>query len=101
MKNLVISKSRVRNYLSEKLAKNVLKSDENDLILVLRYNALGGFEFLSDEDLFENFNSSLPEIDFVQMVGSDETHLHLAVKPEHKDEEDAILIDVKRALQII
>ena len=101
MKNLVISKSRIRNYLSEKLAKNVLKSDEDDLVLVLRYNALGGFEFLSDEDLFENFTASLPEMDFVHMIGSDDSHLHLAVKPEHKDEEDAILIDVKRTLQII
>lgn len=101
MKNLVISKSRVRDYLSEKLAKNVLKADEEDLVLVLRYNALGGFEFLADEDLFENFTASLPEMDFVEMIGSDETHLHIAVKPEHKDEEDAILVDVKRALQVI
>ncbi|BDX39304.1 hypothetical protein CYCD_26590 [Tenuifilaceae bacterium CYCD] len=101
MKNLVISKSRIRNYLSEKLAKNILKSDEEDLILVLRYNALGGFEFLSDDDLFENFSASLPEMDFVEMVGSDDSHIHLAVKSQHRDEEDAILIDVKRTLQII
>ncbi len=101
MKNLVISKSRIRNFLSEKLAKNILKSDETDLILVLRYNALGGFEFLSDDDLFENFTASLPEMSFVQMVGADDSYLHLAVKPEHSEEEEAILIDVKRALQII
>ncbi|MGE0079116.1 MAG: hypothetical protein AB7S48_14760 [Bacteroidales bacterium] len=101
MKNLVISKSRIRNYLSEKLAKNVIKSDEEDLILVLRYNALGGFEFLSDDDLFENFSASLPEMDFVEMISSDESHIHLAVKQEHRDEEEAILTDVKRVLQII
>ncbi|HPD95152.1 MAG: hypothetical protein H6537_11650 [Bacteroidales bacterium] len=101
MKNLLVSKSRVRNYLAEKLAKNVLKADEEDLIMVLRYNALGGFEFLPDDDLFENFNISMPELDFVEMVSSDDEFLHLAVKKEHKDEEDAILVDIKRILQII
>lgn len=101
MKNILVSKSRIRNYLSEKLAKNLLQADENDLMLVLRYNSIGGFEFLSDEDLFENFNASLPELSFIEMVGSDEEYLQLAVKKEHKEDEEAILTDVKRILQII
>gem|GEM_PF-305125 len=101
MKSVQISKNRVRNYLAEKLAKNVMQSDLNDLILVLRYNALGGFEFLNDEDLFENLLAALPELDLVRLVNADETYLYIGVKAENMDEEDDILNDLQKAIQVI
>lgn len=101
MKSIRVSKNKVKNYLSERLAKSIINADENDLISVLRYNALGGFEFLSDEDLFEYINAILPELNFVELSGSDDDALNLSIKKEFKDEEDAIFIDVQRALQVI
>lgn len=101
MKSIQISKNRVKEYLAEKLAKNVLQSEISDLVLVLRYNALGGFEFLSDEDLFENLIVAMPELELVNLVKSDDNFLYLGVKPQNKDEEEAIIIDIQKILQII
>lgn len=101
MKSIQISKNRVREYLAEKLAKNVLQSEITDLVLVLRYNALGGFEFLSDEDLYENLVAAVPELELVRMVKSDENYLYIGVKPQNKEEEDDIITDITKILQII
>ncbi len=101
MKSIQISKNRVKEYLAEKLAKNVLQSEISDLVLVLRYNALGGFEFLSDDDLFENLIVAIPELELVHLVKSDDNFLYLGVKPQNKDEEEAIIIDIQKILQII
>ncbi len=101
MKSIQISKNRVREYLAEKLAKNVLQSEITDLVLVLRYNALGGFEFLSDEDLYENLVAAVPELELVRMVKSDENYLYIGVKPQNKEEEVDIITDITKILQII
>lgn len=101
MKSIRVSKNKVKNFLSERLAKSIINADENDLVSVLRYNALGGFEFLSDEDLFEYINAILPELNFVELTDSDDDTLNLSIKKEYKDEEDAIFIDVQRVLQVI
>jgi hypothetical protein len=101
MKSIQISKNRVREYLAEKLAKNVLQSEVSDLVLVLRYNALGGFEFLSDEDLFENLLAALPELELVRLIKSDENYLYLSVKPQNKEEEEDILNDIKKIIQLM
>lgn len=101
MKSVAVSKSRVRDFLATNLAHNIIDAEIEDLILVLRYNALGGFEFLSDEDLYENFAVSLPELSFMELTSADDQLLHLSVRKEHADDEDNILIDIKRRLQII
>ncbi len=101
MKSLTVSKSRIKFYLAERLAKNIINTDEQVLAEVLRYNPIGGFEFLTDEDLFEYLNASIPELDFVELTGADDENFHLSVLKDHKDEEEAILIDVQRALQVI
>lgn len=101
MKKVQVSKNRVKNYLSERLARSLVNADENSLITVLRYNAIGGFEYLSDEDLFEFLSTAIPELEFVQFTGADEDNIHLEVKREYKDEEDAIVIDIQRAMQVL
>ena len=101
MKSIQVSKNRVKEYLAEKLAKNVLQSEISDLVLVLRFNALGGFEFLSDEDLFENLIVAIPELDLLQLSKSDDNYLYLGVKPQNKDEEDDIIIDIQKILHIV
>lgn len=101
MKSIQVSKNRVREYLAEKLAKNVLQSEISDLVLVLRFNALGGFEFLSDEDLFENLIVAIPELDLLQLAKSDDNYLYLGVKPQNKEEEEDIIIDIQKILHIV
>lgn len=101
MNTLNISKNRARDFLAEKLAKNILDSELEDLISVLRYNSLGGFEHLDDFDLFENLVAALPELELVFLAETDENYLQVAVKPDYKNEEEAILIDVKKVIQII
>lgn len=101
MNTLNISKNRARDFLAEKLAKNIIDSELEDLISVLRYNSLGGFEHLDDFDLFENLVAALPELELVFLAETDENFLHVAVKPDFKNEEEAILIDVKKIVQVI
>lgn len=101
MNTLKISKNRTRDFLSEKLARNIIQSELEDLISVLRYNSLGGYERLDDFDLFENLVAAIPELELVFLAETDEHSLYVAVKPEYKNEEDAILIDMKKTIQII
>jgi hypothetical protein len=91
MKSVQISKSRLKEYLAERLAKNVLKSEISDLVLVLRYNALGGFEFLSDEDLFENLVAAHSELDLLILAKSDENYLYLGLKTQGLEDEDKLI----------
>ncbi|HNS31011.1 MAG: hypothetical protein WBI34_09870 [Tenuifilaceae bacterium] len=101
MNILKISKSRARDYLAEKLASNVLNANLEDLVTVLRYNSIGGFEQLDDFDLFENLVAAFPELELVFLVESNENYLNISVKPLYIHDEEAILIDIRKLIQII
>lgn len=101
MKTLQISKNRARNYLSERMARNIIDTDIEDLITVIRYNSIGGFEQFDDFDLFENLVAALPELELVFLFEADENYLYVAVKPKNQNEEDAILIDLRKIVHII
>lgn len=101
MEIITISKNRVRDYLAERLARRVLQTDVNDLILVLRFTPLGGLEYLSDEDLLEQLISVHPELNLMTIVGSNGDTLKLSVREENAAEEADILVDVKRIFQVI
>jgi len=101
MQTLKISKNRARDFLAEKLARSIINSELEDLITVLRYNALGGYERLDDFDLFENLVAALPEMELVFLAETDEHYLYVAVKPDYKNEEDAIIIDIRKVIQVI
>ena len=101
MNTLQISKNRARNYLAERMARNVIDTDIEDLITVIRYNSIGGFEQFDDFDLFENLVAALPELELVFLAETDDNYLYVAVKPEHKKEEDAILVDLRKVIQVI
>ncbi len=101
MNTLKISKNRVRDFLAEKLARSIIQSELDDLVSVLRYNALGGYERLDDFDLFENLVAALPELELVFMAETDEHYFYIAVKPDYKNEEEAILVDMRKVIQVI
>ncbi len=101
MKTLKISKNRARDFLAEKLARSIINSELEDLITVLRYNAMGGYERLDDFDLFENLVAALPELELVFLAETDEHYIYVAVKPDYKAEEDAIIVDIRKVIQVI
>ncbi|MDX9846665.1 MAG: hypothetical protein RBT74_06780 [Tenuifilaceae bacterium] len=101
MKTLKISKNRARDFLAEKLARSIINSELEDLITVLRYNAMGGYERLDDFDLFENLVAALPELELVFLAETDEHYIHVAVKPDYKIDEDAIIVDIRKVIQVI
>jgi len=101
MNTIKISKNRARDYLAEKLARSVTNSELEDLISVLRYHSLGGFEQLDDFDLFENLVAALPELELVFLAESDNQYLHVSVKPRYINEEEAILVDIRKVIQVI
>ncbi|MBN1989860.1 MAG: hypothetical protein JW783_10725 [Bacteroidales bacterium] len=101
MEIVTISKNRVRDYLAERLARRVLQTDVNDLILVLRFTPLGGLEFLSDEDLLEQLISVHPELSLMTIAGSSDDILQISVRSENAADEADILVDVKRIFQVI
>ncbi|MDD2550056.1 MAG: hypothetical protein PHD00_08175 [Bacteroidales bacterium] len=101
MKTLKIPKNRVRDYLSEKIAKSIIQSSLEDLISVLRYNALGGYEYLDDFDLYENLVAALPELELMFLAETDKHFFYVAVKPDYKHEEEEILVDVRKVIQVI
>ncbi|HOP04862.1 MAG TPA: hypothetical protein PL017_11900 [Tenuifilaceae bacterium] len=101
MNTLQISKNRARNYLAERMARNIIDTDIEDLITVIRYNSIGGFEQFDDFDLFENLVAALPELELVFLAEADDNYLYVAVKPNHKREEDAILVDLRKVIQVI
>lgn len=101
MKTLQISKNRARNYLAERMARHIIDTDIEDLITVIRYNAIGGFEQFDDFDLFENLVAAIPELELVFLSESDDNYLYIAVKPDNKVDEEAILIDLRKIIQVI
>ena len=101
MRTLQISKDRARSFLAHKLASNIIKSDIDDLVIVLRYNSLGGFEHLDDFDLFENLVAAIPELELMFLVENSTDTLHVAVKPDFSDEEESIVEDVRKVVQVI
>ena len=101
MKTLKISKNRVRDYLSEKIAKSIIQSSLEDLVSVLRYNALGGYEHLDDFDLYENLVAALPELELMFLAETDQHFFYVGVKPNYKSEEEDILTDVRKVIQVI
>jgi hypothetical protein len=101
VKIIQISKNRIREYLAERLANRLLQSEVSDLVLVFRYNALGGFEFLSDSDLFEYLVSIHPELDLLMLTKSDELYLYLGVKSQNIQDEEFILNDLRKVIHLI
>jgi hypothetical protein len=83
------------------MARNIIDTDIEDLITVIRYNSIGGFEQFDDFDLFENLVAALPELELVFLVEADDKYLHVAVKPDNQHEEESILIDLRKVVQVI
>ena len=100
MKDILISKERVKDFLAKRLTFNVLQESEDNLFLIIRNEGLGGFNKMNDNELFENLLMAIPEFQLITLVKSDNSNLIAQVKPEYKETEEDILIDIHRIIQM-
>jgi hypothetical protein len=100
MKEILFSKAKVKNFLAERLTQQVLQLDEHKIYSQIRYEGIGGYNKISDGDLFVQLVEAIPEFKLVKIKGSDEENLIATLKEEYEKKEDEILIDIQRIIQL-
>ena len=99
MKDILISRNKLRNFLADKLTQKVLQMSEDTIYSMVRYEGIGGFNRISDTDMFVMLVESIPEFRLIKMVNTDEQNLVATIKDEYAENEDAIMVDITRLLQ--
>ena len=100
MKEIMVSRNKVKNFLSEQLTQQVIQMDEGKIFSLIRYEGIGGFGKISDMDLFVNIVESIPEFQLLRLVNADDDHLLVVLKEEYAATEEEILIDITRVMQL-
>jgi hypothetical protein len=100
MKELLLSRNKIKNFLSERLTYDILQMDEKKLFSLIRYEGIGGLEKISDNDLFVRLVECIPEFKLLQMINVDQNNITISLKKEYEENEDAILIDITRIIQM-
>lgn len=99
MKEISLSKSKVRDFLAERLTKQILQLDEHVILSLIRYEGIGGYEKKSDNELFVQLVEAIPEFQLMKLLKTDHFNLFLTVKEENEGHEEEILVDINRAIQ--
>jgi hypothetical protein len=99
MKEISLNKSKVRDFLAERLTKQILQLDDHIIHSLIRYEGIGGYEKKSDNELFVQLVEAIPEFQLMKLLKTDHFNLFLTVKEENESHEDEILIDINRAIQ--
>jgi hypothetical protein len=100
MKELLLSRNKIKNFLSERLTYDILQMDEKKVFSLIRYEGIGGLEKTSDNDLFVRLVEIIPEFKLLQMVSVDQNNIAISLKEEYEENEEAILIDITRIIQM-
>jgi hypothetical protein len=100
MKEILFSKNKVKNFLAERLTQQVLQLDEHKIYSQIRYEGIGGYNKISDGDLFVQLVEAIPEFRLIRILGSDEENLKATLKEEYAEKENEILIDIQRIIQM-
>ena len=100
MKEVLLSKNKVRNFLAERLTQEVLQLDEHRIYSWIRYEGIGGYKKISDGDLYVQLVEAIPEFQLLKIRSSDKDNLIVMVKEEYNDTEDEILVDIQRIIQM-
>ncbi len=100
MKEILLSRNKIKNHLSENLTNQVLQMDEERIFSLIRYEGIGGFSKISDNDLFVRLVEIIPEFQLVKLVAADQNQIIVSVKDEFVETEDEILIDITRIIQM-
>lgn len=99
MKEILLSRNKIKNYLSEQLTSQVIQMNEERIFSLIRYEGIGGFGKISDNDLFVRLVESIPEFQLLKLVNADENHIIVSLKDEYSKTEDDILVDITRIIQ--
>lgn len=100
MKEILLSRNKIKNHLSENLTNQVLQMNEERIFSLIRYEGIGGFNKISDNDLFVRLVEIVPEFQLVKLVSADQNQIIVSVKDEFAETEDEILIDLTRIIQM-
>jgi hypothetical protein len=100
MKELMLSRNKIKNFLSESLTQQVLQMNEERIFSLIRYEGIGGFGKMSDNDMFVLLVETIPEFRLLRLVNIDDNHIMVSLKEEYADTEDDILIDITRLIQM-
>lgn len=99
MKEICLSKSKIRDFLAERLTRQILQLDDHIILSLIRYEGIGGYEKKSDNELFVQLVEAIPEFQLLKLLRTDHFNLLLVVKEEHEQNEEDILVDINRAIQ--
>ncbi len=100
MKEIMLSRNKIKNFLSESLTQQVLQMNEERIFSLIRYEGIGGFGKTSDNDMFVMLVETIPEFRLLRLVNADDNHIIVSLKEEYADTEDDILIDITRIIQM-
>ena len=100
MKEILLSRNKVKNFLSERQTQKVLQLNEETIFSMIRYEGIGGYGKISDNDLFVQLVESIPEFQLLQLVNSDQNHIIVSLKADFENSEEDILIDITRIIQL-
>lgn len=99
MKEISLNKSKVRDFLAERLTKQILQLDDHIIHSLIRYEGIGGYEKKSDTELFVQLVEAIPEFQLMKLQKTDHFNLSLVVKDEYEAQAEEILVDINRAIQ--
>jgi len=97
---MVISKYKLKNFLAETVAANLLQTSEDKLFHLIRYDGIKGFEKYSDGELFVFLTETIPEFEFAECEKIDNNNFYLAVKKEHNNNAEDLKVDITRIIQM-
>jgi hypothetical protein len=100
MKEVQIPRIKLRNFLADQLTQKVLQMNEETLYSMIRYEGIGGFNKMSDNDMFVMLVEHIPEFRLVTLFNTDDKNIIVTIKPEYVDSEDDILVDITRIMQL-
>lgn len=100
MKEIALSRNKVKNFLAECLTHDVIQMDEEKIFSMVRYEGIGGFSKISDNDLFVRLVEKIPEFKLLRLVNADQNHILVSLKEEFNDTEEEILVDISRIIQM-
>jgi len=100
MKTHSISISRAKDFLAKRLVRNMLQVEEEELYNLIRYESVGGFEQMTNEQIFSHLVDIFPEFKFLQLVGATKNLIEVGVKEEYTQSQEGIMTDIARIIQM-
>jgi hypothetical protein len=100
MRTVKIDIGRTKDFLADRLVHNILQEDEKTLIHIVRHEGLGGFDKMSDSEIFTQLVEIFPEFELIYLADTIPGYLIVGVKEEHMEQEEDILVDIVRIIQM-